>query len=298
MNVITSEQVRAETPPHCPSQPAPPIVISSSRNWKIAFALAAADIGETVRLWPLVWMLSLFDIKLRYRGSLLGPFWLTLSSAIMVASIGFLYSRLFHQDIAGYLPFLTISLILWGFISTITAEASVCFTQSEGLIRSMRIPHSLHAARVVVRNLLVLAHNLVVIVIVFAIFRTTPSLASFSLIPACLLWFVDAFFISLLLGIFGARFRDIPPIIASIMQIAFYLTPIMWSPTMLTHRGLGIVFIELNPFFSLLEIMRGPLMGHPLAPHVWIVALAYSSGLVLISGLVFIRARRRIPYWI
>ena len=103
-------------------------MISASRNWPNAMALAAADLVETVRLWPLVWTLSLFDIKLRYRGSLLGPFWLTLSTAIMVGSIGFLYSRLFHQNVGSYLPFLTISLVLWNFISTITAESSVCFT--------------------------------------------------------------------------------------------------------------------------------------------------------------------------
>lgn len=298
MNVIMPEQGRADVPSPYPSQSPPPIVISASRNWRNALGLAAADIGETLRLWPLVWTLSLFDIKLRYRGSLLGPFWLTLSSAIMVGAIGFLYSRLFHQNLAGYLPFLTVSLILWNFISTITGESSVCFTQSEGLIRSMRMPHSLHAARVVVRNLLVLAHNLVVILAVFLIFHTTPSLASFSLLPACMLWFVDAIAISLLLGIFGARFRDIPPIIASVMQIAFYLTPIMWSPAMLSHRGLGKVFVEFNPFFSLLEIMRGPLLGQPLEPHVWFVALAFSAVLIFLSGLVFMRARPRIPYWI
>lgn len=298
MNVIMPEQGRVETPPQCPSQSPPVIVISASRNWGNAWGLAAADVRETLRLWPLVWTLSLFDIKLRYRGSLLGPFWLTLSSAIMVGAIGFVYSRLFRQNIADYLPFLTISLILWSFISTITAEASVCFTSAEGLIRNMRMPHSLHAARVVMRNILVLAHNLVVIFAVFAIFRTAPSLASFSLLPACMLWFIDAFAVSLLLGIFGARFRDIPPIIASVMQIAFYLTPIMWKPAMLSHRGLSLVFVQLNPFFSLLEIVRGPLMGQPLEPHIWLVALAYSAALIFLSGLVFIRARPRIPYWI
>jgi lipopolysaccharide transport system permease protein len=113
-----------------------------------------------------------------------------------------------------------------------------------------------------------------------------------------MLWCIDAFAIGLLLGIFGARFRDIPPIIASVMQIAFYLTPIMWSPSMLSHRGLGLVFVQLNPFYSMLEIMRGPLLGQPLEPHVWLVALTFSAVLLFLSGLVFVRARPRIPYWI
>jgi lipopolysaccharide transport system permease protein len=273
-------------------------VISASRNWPNAMALAAADLVETVRLWPLVWTLSLFDIKLRYRGSLLGPFWLTLSTGIMVGSIGFLYSRLFHQNVGNYLPFLTISLVLWNFISTTTAESSVCFTSSEGLIRSIRMPHSLHAGRVVMRNILVLAHNLVVIVGVFILFHIIPSRAAFSVLPACLVWFADAFAVSLLLGVFGARFRDIPPIIGSVMQIAFYLTPIMWNPVMLEHRGVAVILVKLNPFYSLLEIMRGPLLGQPLNPQTWLIALGYSAVLIVLTGLVFTRARPRIPYWI
>lgn len=211
MNMIMPEAGKAEAPSHYPTHATSPVVLSPSHDWRNACSLAAADVAEAMKLWPLVWALSLFDIKLRYRGSLLGPFWLTLSTAIMVAAIGFLYSHLFHQQISSYLPFFSVSLILWNFFSTITAEGSVCFTVSEGLIRGMRIPHSLHAARVVMRNILVLVHNLLVIVVVFLIFHATPSSASFSLLPAVLLWLADAFAVCLLLGILGARYRDIPP---------------------------------------------------------------------------------------
>jgi lipopolysaccharide transport system permease protein len=148
------------------------------------------------------------------------------------------------------------------------------------------------------RNILVLAHNVVVIVVVFVIFRTVPSLASFSLLPAAGLWVIDAMAVCLMLGVFGARFRDIPPIIGSVVQIAFYLTPIMWSPVMLLHRGMSLVLVKWNPFYALLEIMRGPLLGQTLDPGAWSVALGYSAGLVVLSGLVFVRARPRIAYWV
>jgi len=298
MNMIMPGEMKVEI--EVPSLVTPPgrtVTIAAAQNWRIRASLAAADLQETWRLWPLVWTLSLLDIRLRYRGSLLGPFWLTLSTAVMVGAIGFLYSRLFHQNIAGYLPFLSISLVLWNFINTVTAEGCICFTQSEGMIRAMRMPLSLHAARVVLRNILVLGHNIVVIIVVFSIFRVVPSQASFSLLPAAALWVTDSLAICLLLGIFGARFRDIPPIIASVIQIAFYLTPIMWNPSMLTHRGISAVFVTWNPFYALLEIMRGPLLGGPLAPGVWVTALGYSAALVLLAGFAFVRARPRIAYW-
>jgi len=283
-------------PPDAP--PAKRLVIAASHSWRERLRLALADIADTARLWPLVWTLSLFDIRLRYRGSLLGPLWLTLSTAIMVGAIGVLYARLFHQDVGDYLPFLTISLVLWTFISTIASDATTCFTQADAMIRSMRTPHSVHAARVVMRNMLVLGHNVVVIAVVFALFGTRPGLDSFTLLPGFLLWLADGFAASLLLGLFGARFRDIPPIIASIMQIAFYVTPIMWNPAMLAHRGLAKAFVELNPFYALLEIIRGPLLGQPLNPGAWHLAVIYSLGLFLVTGLVFTRARPRLPYWL
>jgi lipopolysaccharide transport system permease protein len=299
MNMIAPDQGKAEIDIYL-NRPAPGrrVAIKAAHDWAGRAAMAMADLRETWQLWPLVWTLSLMDIRLRYRGSLLGPFWLTLSTAVMVGSIGFLYSRLFHANVAAYLPFLSISLVLWNFISTITAEGCICFTTSESMIRAMRMPLALHAARVVLRNIMVLAHNVVVIVVVFAIFRTVPSAASISLVPAAALWLLDAMAISLLLGIFGARFRDIPPIIGSLVQIAFYLTPVMWSPTMLAHRGLNVILVKWNPFFALLEIMRGPLLGNPLESGTWFVALGYSALLILLAGLVFMRARPRIAYWV
>jgi lipopolysaccharide transport system permease protein len=102
----------------------------------------------------------------------------------------------------------------------------------------------------------------------------------------------------LLLGAIGARFRDIPPIIGSIVQIAFYLTPIMWAPSMLAHRGIALVFVTWNPIFALLEIIRGPLLGQAIEPRSWLVAILYSIVICAIAGYVFIRARPRIAYWV
>ncbi|MBU6418191.1 MAG: ABC transporter permease [Proteobacteria bacterium] len=283
------------------ARPSPkPVVIAAAHGWRPRVASALQDFGESLRLWPLVWTLSLFDIRLRYRGSLLGPFWLTLSTAVMIGAIGFVYSRLFHQNVAGYLPFLAISLVLWNFINVITSEGATCFSTSADMIRSQRMAHTVHPARVVMRNLMVLAHNLAVIVVVFIIYPPHLTWSLLSELPALAVWVVDASAAALLLGLVGARYRDVPPIVGSVMQIAFYITPIMWSPAMLAHRGLGLslALIDMNPFYGLLEIVRGPFLGQPLEIGAWINALSYSVVLVLLSFMLFVRARPRIPYWV
>ena len=118
------------------------------------------------------------------------------------------------------------------------------------------------------------------------------------IIPGFCLWFVDGFAICLLLGAFCARFRDVPPIVGSVMQIAFFVTPIMWPPSILAHRGLGIVLVKWNPFYVLLEIIRGPLLATPSHSGIWVIALAYSAVLVIFSGFMFALARARIAYWV
>jgi lipopolysaccharide transport system permease protein len=274
------------------------VSIVAVHDWSGRFAMALLDLRQTMQLWRLVWTLSLLDIRLRYRGSILGPFWLTLSTAVMIAALGFLYSRLFHTDIKTYLPFLSLSLVLWTFLQTLTGDGCTCFTSSEAMIRAARMPLSLHAARVVVRNILVLSHNVVVIVAVFLIMGTVPGPYSFTIVPAFALWVVDAMAISLMLGVLCARFRDIPPIVASIMQIAFFVSPVIWSPTILAHRGIGIVLVKWNPFYALLEIMRGPLLGTKLELGNWAIALGYSAILVVLAAVSFARARSRIAYWV
>ena len=272
--------------------------LSADRGWAQRFRLTATDLTDGMRLWRLIWTLSFSDIKLRYRGSALGPFWLTISMGVQVSAMAFLYAELFHNDIHTYLPYLTTSIVLWGYMNTLISEGCTCFSQAEGLIKGTRMPFAVHAARSVVRNTIVLAHNLVVVAVVFVVMGVHQSLYSLAAIPAFALWLVDGVAISLLFGAFCARFRDVPQIIMSIMQIAFFVTPIMWYATLLDNHPGANLLIRLNPFFYLLEIVRAPLLGTPLTA-IWVLkAVVVSAVIVGISAVGFARARGRIAYWV
>jgi lipopolysaccharide transport system permease protein len=257
--------------------------------------LALRDVADGLRLWRLAVTLGWLDIKLRYRGSMLGPLWLTLSTAVMVSALGVLYAALFHINVREYLPFLALSQVLWGFLSTVIADGCTCFTASEPLILSMRMPLSVHAARVLVRNLLVLAHNVIVIVGVYLWFSIWPGATLTLAVPGVLLWMVDAFAVALLLGAVGARFRDIPPIVASIVQIAFFITPIIWKPQQLGVRAWVLPY---NPFFALIDVVRAPMLGELPSAMTWVMALVYSLVLLGIAWWIFTRARGRVPFWL
>ncbi len=257
--------------------------------------LAVDDLRAALRLYRLCCTLAWLDIKGRYRGSVLGPLWLTLSTAVMVVALGFLYSTLFRTNLRDYLPFLALSLVLWGFVQTLVSEACTCFTQEEGMIRSMRMPFFLYGGRIVLRNLLVLAHNVIVIAVVFAIFAIWPGWVALIAAPAMLLWVADGLALALALGAFCARFRDVPPIVASVMQIAFFVSPIIWKPELIEH---GRRFLPLNPFFSLLEIVRAPLLGGAPSWQVCVAAAGYSLLVCGLSWALFVRVRGRLAFWL
>jgi ABC-2 type transport system permease protein/lipopolysaccharide transport system permease protein len=263
---------------------------ASSRTREALYDLA---IGLR-RAW--LWSaLAYQDIRLRYRGSVLGPFWVTLSNLILLVAMGGIYGTLFHARTAQYIPFLMCGLAIWGFIATLVNEGCTTFTAADQLIRQVPLPFSIQAYRTVYRNLLVLAHNAIVIPFGLAIFRVPVSWRVIEALPALMLICIDGIWISLLLGTISARFRDIPPIVANMVNVIFFATPVFWPIAAVGHwRHL----LALNPLFAAVDLVRAPLLGGVPEPTSWPVLLAFTL-IGSVGGLTFfIRFRERIAYWL
>src|SRR5260370_41002866 len=108
-------------------------------------ALAWRDLAEGFgKSW--MWAaLALQDIKLRYRGSVLGPFWLTISTLVMVVAMGVIYGRLFHVETSSYLPYLALGLIVWGPFSSMITEGCGTFLREQTCIQQVPVPFSIPA---------------------------------------------------------------------------------------------------------------------------------------------------------
>lgn len=256
---------------------------------------ALEDLGGALSRWRLAWALARSDIMHRYRGSVLGPFWLTLSTGIMLASLGILYAKLFRIDVTDYLPYLAVSLILWNLVSALVNDASVCLTGQEGVIRQMPLPYSVHALRSVLRNAVIAAHNLPLIAVVFWVFGLGAGWTLLLAIPGFMLVMAGGFAASLLLGMLCARFRDIPPIIGSVMQIAFFLSAIIWKPEMVGHWE---PLLPINPFFAVIEVVRAPIMGTTGSLFTWLAAIGWVGALIAVAWSFFVRFRGRIAFWV
>jgi ABC-type polysaccharide/polyol phosphate export permease len=257
--------------------------------------LALADVMQgmaSIHVWSaLGWQ----DVVQRYRRSLLGPLWLTLSTGIMVAIMGPLYGKLFNQDIASYFANLAVGFVLWQMVSGLVIDSCAAFVSAEGYIKQVKLPLSIHVLRVVWKNLIIFFHNMLVVVAVLAYVRPplTPGLLLF---PVALAFFaLNGFLFGTIIGIVSARFRDIPMIVANIVQAAFFLTPIIWQPAMLGRHQWAV---NLNPFYHFIEIMRAPLLGAPPNPWSWPAVAAITLLGCLLTLATLSRYRARIAYWV
>lgn len=256
---------------------------------------ALQDVVIGLRRWRLAAALARLDIRNRYRGSVLGPFWLTLSTAITIAGVGVVYSTLFRLSLGDYLPFLAVSLLIWNTINQIVQDACGNFIGSEGIIRQIPLPYTVHVLRCVFRNAIIAAHNLPLIAVVFAIFGVLPGPGALLALLGLALVAVNAFALALLLGMICARFRDIQQIVASAMQLAFFLSPILWKPELLQGR---VAWMYGNPVYVLLETVRGPLLGSGASPVIWLAAAAYTTVACAVAAWFFVRFRARIAFWL
>src|SRR5258705_9171827 len=179
------------------------------------FALAAAfsDLRNGLGLWPLWLRLGWNDILQRYRRSMLGPFWLTASMAIMVISLGVLYAELFNTPIHDFLPYLCVGLLAWNLISSFLIEGGILFTGAESYIKQIRLPYSVYVYRSSSAKLLIFAHNFVIYFGILLYFEIWPGAVALLAIPGLLLVLLNGAAVTLLIGMVSARFRDIPQLI-------------------------------------------------------------------------------------
>lgn len=239
--------------------------------------------------------LAIQDVKLRYRGSVLGPFWVTMNTLVMVAGMSFVYSHLFNMQRATYLPYLTIGLIIWQFIASTINDSCDTFIKAEGTIKQVPIPFSVYAYRGVCRNLLVLAHSLPIVPLAWAFFDVPANWHVLEIIPALTIVALNGVWVNILLGMMSARFRDVPPVIANVLQLTFLLTPVFWPVRALGHWQR---LAQLNPFFAAIDVLRSPLLGMEPNESSWLVLLVVTGLGGGFTFVLFARLRSRIAYWI
>lgn len=259
--------------------------------------IAVADLKRSREKIYLALMLGWQDIRQRYRRSKLGPFWLTISMGVMIGMIGIVFGQVLNSPMKDYLPFLATGIILWTCFSTSVMEGSTSFIDAQGMIRQLDLPLSLYPIRVLWRNVVICAHNIIILPLVFIVVGRGITLDILWLIPGFILFLWNMLWVALLLGTFCTRFRDMPQIVNSLMQVFFYVTPIIWMPNALNPRSANLL-VEPNPVYHLLQIVRLPILGQAPTSMNWLVSIGVALIGTLVALWFFGKYKKRIAYWL
>lgn len=273
----------------------PRVVYEASSGAQTRLSEALADLATAVfrpRLWAaLGWQ----DVKARYRGSLIGPWWITISMAALIGGMGVLYSELMKLSLADYVPWMCCGIVLWGFLATTIQEGCDSLTGAAMVLRQTPIPTCVFMFRTVFRNMIVLAHNLVIVAVMVALFELWDHVRPAEFVMSLMAASVVLLLVVVIASIASARFRDIPQIVAAVLQVLLFLTPVFWRADQLPEKT---EFLLVNPGFHLIQIMRAPLIGEAFPLDSWIFVGVLAAVLAVIAFATYAVSRRRIVHFL
>lgn len=211
------------------------------------------------------------DTKARYKKSVLGPFWPTLANLLGVVGLSLVWSSLMNQDMQTFVPQLAVGLVIWQMISGVLMDGPICFIRQAPMIRNVAIPSWFFSARLVARHFINLLHNTVIVLAVMLYFQVPLHATAWLVLPGLLLVLCNLHWMLHLLGLLGARFRDIEHLVAGVVPLLFFISPVIYRADRLP-AGLNLVWV--NPMSYMIEVIRAPLLGYPAHAHTWSVLLA------------------------
>ncbi len=254
-----------------------------------------ADFTGGLRLWPLWQHFAWEGIRERYRRSAIGMLWITMTAIIFVAAVGTLFGEVLGLRRGVYVPWLATGYVTWGLITNLITQGCRVFSQKSSFILSSTLPLSTYVFETIWRCLIAFAFGTIAILLVLVYYRINVTLSLPISILGIALIAINGIWVGLIMGIICLRFPDVLEIIQSFLRIAFFLTPIIWQPDMLSERA---YFADFNPFTHFIALVRDPLLGEMPDLTNFVVCFVMTIALGMFALSFFGRYRRYIPIWV
>ncbi|MGY1425774.1 ABC transporter permease [Lysobacter sp. A289] len=249
---------------------------------------------------PSFWAYSSWlDLVTRYRGSLLGLAWLCLPTLIFVVLLGNVYSRLMGHDIEVYMPYLATGYVVWRFMLQVINDSAGAFHSHKAFIMDGRVRLTDFLLRSFAKAGLQLLFGMLVVIGVVLWFQSWGGLASIATIAVTMpLLLLNLFWVSVCVGLVGARFPDTRDAIGTVLVAGFLLTPILWMIDRFPPDSLRGFLARLNPAYHMIEIVRAPMLGKMPEQVSIITALVMPVFGWILASWLYRRYARFVPLWV
>jgi lipopolysaccharide transport system permease protein len=247
-------------------------------------------------LGSLVWN----DLQNRYRRSVLGIAWSLARPLGMTIVLSLVFRGVFGMNRPDYAPYLFLGLAVWQFLVETMIGGCMTFTNGAAYIRQQPLPLLLFPLRAACVSGFHAGIAMLVAIVMACWFVGLPSfLAALSVIPARVLIFVLGLSSAAVCGALHTHFPDTQHLLEILLQGLFYLTPVMYRPDAFADRPLMLTLMTVNPFGSVLELVRSPLLtGECAAAGHWMRALCLTAAVSTFAWMVMRKVQRELVFWI
>jgi ABC-type polysaccharide/polyol phosphate export permease len=253
------------------------------------------DIADSLRHSRIWLSLALDDVASKYRRTILGPLWIVLVQSAVIVGIYLLRNSISPSVVGNFLLFLSASLPIWGLVSGMTSDGTAALARSKGLIESYPLPMTVYLFRSIAQNVLIFGHTILVFAVVSVFYGAVPG-PSIILFPfGLIIVLVFGLGMHLLLAPLSARFQDVSPALGSFMTVAYIMSPVFW---VVVPEQREMILVKYNPFYYLLEVMRGPLLNDPPPASFYAVATLIAVTALALGIATYSRMASRIVFWI
>ncbi len=254
------------------------------------------ELRTLFRYRQLIAALTARDLKARYRGSILGYFWSLANPLLLLAVYTIVFTKFFPQQVVKPYPlFLFAGILPWTFFAAAILESTTSITGNAGLIKKVMFPAEALPLVVVLSHLVHFALAIPVLLaakVAYTLMGQTTMSITILLVPVLMLLqtlFVAG--IAMTVASASVLLRDLRDIITNLMQIGFFMTPVIYQLDYIGSRPIRAL-LRLNPMTPFVLAYQDVLF-YGRWPHVFDVFLmvAYALGSLALGFTVFERLR-------
>lgn len=254
------------------------------------------DLASGIKCWRLAHLLGISLLRQRYSRSRLGQFWLSLSTGITILMFSLVWSQLFGNPIQEYMPYVAVAHIMYGLMTASFLDATTAVPANGALFENQETSFSTIVYANVYRQGVIVMHNMIIIILAWLYFRWPITPASLLFFPGLIMTMIAVTLASYLITLVATRFRDVAQVVNNIVQVAYFVTPVMWYPSMFPEKYEWI--LKVNPFAVFLATMRDPILGREIDWEYWLIAGGITISLILIMPWVIGKFSKRMIYWV
>ncbi len=239
----------------------------------------------------LVYNLVLRDLKIKYKDSSLGFLWSLLNPLLMIVVYTIAFKYVIKMKVPNFTIFLFSALLPWNFLNSSLSMGVSSITDNGNLVKKVYFPREILPLSIVLVNLFHFCLTFLVLIPALLFFNIKPGFAFFFL--AVIIFFQTLFVLglALLASALNVYYKDVKHFLEVLLQLWFWVTPIIWSLDLLPGRLRGFAYI--NPFTAYVTAYRDVIMHNRLPLPLTLLLVCAAGVLVFLLGVSVFNQRQR-----